>query len=164
MTALRRLRVELRVAADPFGNWPLALADQLQRDGHIVGVASVPGASAQASLQLLKALEQTLFGLTEAPTPPAPPPREDADLVIDLAGAPAGHATHPTLTPTFDGLFGEAGAASVLLERRAPRIDILFLDGGEGPRCVATGTPALEDRMVFTRSFETFSPSIVRRN
>ncbi len=110
------------------------------------------GAPAPFALRLLLLFERTLFRAPDfGDVDLCPPAPQSKDLIVDLTGAPATEPETPTLRLAFDGAFGDLASAGALLERRAPRIDLVFAKPGETPRIVATATPALEarDKFVF---------------
>lgn len=147
------LRIQILASSNALADWPLALGERLRRRGYGVGVVRVLGAPAPPGLRLLLMLERMLFRTGLETSSEAPPPLEAADVVVDLSGKAPADVKTPTLYPLFDGAPGDAAAANALLERRAPRIDVILLEPEAAPRRIATATPALETREKFTPSY-----------
>ncbi len=82
------------------------------------------------------------------------------DLIIDLTGTNPGPVSAPTLKPLFDLRARDAAAADALLARRAPQIDLMLIEPGDAPRCIASATPALENRKLFTPGVRAVTASL----
>ena len=147
------MRAQILVSSELLLDWPAALCRRLARSGVTAGVVAVPGLPAPQGLRLLLLLERTLFRVPPDPAAVPPAPLDAADISIDLSGAAPAQVETPTLYPLFDGAPGDAAIARALLFRRAPVIDILYVEPGQGPRRVATATPALEHRDKFAPSY-----------
>jgi hypothetical protein len=154
MKTKRILRIELRSRLGELGSWSPALAERLRQKGHIVRLAHAPGAPTPPGLHLLMQLERMIYRRAAPPQDarPTAPALEDAgtpDLMIDLTGADPGPVAQLSLKPLYDLRASEVAAADALLDRRAPQIDLMLTEPGEAARCVASATPALENRDLF---------------
>jgi hypothetical protein len=158
----RILHIELRICPGELTGWHVALAERFRRLGHRVRIASAAGAPPPPGLKILMQLERIIYRLPvdlESP-PPQPTDAQPADLVIDLTGAEPGPVSTLTLKPLFDLHASQAAAADALLDRRAPQIDLMLTEPGAGPRCIASATPALENRNLFTPGFHAVTASV----
>jgi hypothetical protein len=129
--------------------WHKALADRLAAEGHRVLGEARPGATnAPPALALVETLEDLLYGRGrpsandivadgEGPANEAGP----ADLVFDLTGA--GDPQRGAIAPLYDGAAGDAARDAILLEGRAPEVELALIEAGE-PRILAKGLPAIE--------------------
>ncbi|MBV1704937.1 MAG: formyl transferase, partial [Hyphomicrobiales bacterium] len=86
-------------------------------------------------LALVETLERTLLRRGSRPCPldaadaadaadlPTGRPAQEGELVVDLTGAPSPRAG--ALAPTFDGLFGDDARDAILLDGRAPWLELV---------------------------------------
>ncbi len=141
--------IRLLLPQDKLRRWHKSLADRLTADGHRVSIERRPRADEPPpALALVETLERLLY-LRGRPTPsdiltnddwPAPK-AGGADLVVDLTGSP--EAQTGAIVPLYDGAVGEAARDAVLLDGRAPELE-LALAGADGWRVLARGRPAIE--------------------
>ena len=101
-----------------------------------------------AALALVETLEGLLYGrgrpsANDALGPADWPADEaaEADLVFDLTGAR--EPQQGAIVPLYDGLPGDAARDAVLLEGRAPELELALIEG-DARRVLARGLPAIE--------------------
>lgn len=129
--------------------WHKALADRLAAEGHrVVGEPRAIAETRSSALALLETLEGLLYGrgrpwsddlLADGDGPANG--TEAADLTFDLTGARQPQAG--AIVPLYDGVAGEAARDAILLDERAPELELAIIEA-DAPRILARGLPAIE--------------------
>lgn len=137
--------------------WHLGLARRLRKQGHeVFFIERGEGSAAPAGLDLLLQFERLAFKLRDADsvaraTIGSTSPPHDVDLTIDLSSSEEAPESR-TLSPRFDQGRGEVHALGALLERTAPRVEIVLTqEGSQG--VVASGVPALQAPDILTNGW-----------
>ena len=138
------MRIAMTVDPAHHRRWHARLVDGLRQDGHLVSLTAVRDEASRPirGLDLLLRFERLVFPAQGSDLfEPLALESADAEPVIDLH---IDLGTLPRSTEawslSFDGIRGEAGLVSALLDGRSPSIR---LEGSEGP--VACGEAALEN-------------------
>lgn len=130
--------------------WEHALLPRLTSAGHTVSIRHGGESPPKASwLDRVLAAESRRFGhshLSPAAALPASPAERQADLVIDLTGAPAGTVQGHVLTIDFCGRRNLADGIAALLAGAAPDVETR-LDGA----VVGRARPMVNDRVWLSR-------------
>ncbi|MCJ2125807.1 formyl transferase [Methylobacterium sp. J-077] len=166
------LRITVRLDRRTLRGWHIRLLDQLgQRAERHLQVAWVAGAHGlPPNAELLFRLEAAIHGLPRPGLATAAEPvalaaygadaqADEADLVLDLSGAPADPADTgpPIWRLDFDGMPGEAGLLAALFAGRAP---LAALRGPDGVP-VAVGRLGAESHTVMLVAFEDYLARII---
>ena len=148
--------IRLRLDAARLCRWHLWLIDGLRAIGgaglcvELVNMRPLP-----RPMMALLALEKALYGgghaldrITSEMLPAgAVEPCGDPALTISLAGDGIGGGN--VMTPLFDGMAGEEGALSAVIDGRAPWLEVM-MDG----RRVSAGLPAVEEPRIAGRALD----------
>ena len=124
-------------------------ADALAAAGHrVVAEPCAAGPARPSALALVETLEGVLYGrgrpssddlLGESDWPANEP--VDADFVFDLTGA--SEPRRGAIVPLYDGFAGDAARDAILLEGRAPGLELALVEA-DAVRALAKGLPAIE--------------------
>ena len=135
------MKVALRIDG-PARGWHRRLGEAMAAAGHALVLVQIERQHAMPwGLGLLLAAEHRLYGAVSplfAPAPAAFETSTDATLVLEAR---------------FDGRAGEGGLLTALLAGRAPRIEVVAIEG-ENAMVRVVGLPALEHPHTFARSLE----------
>ncbi len=155
---MRRKTILILINPARFWRWQKWVAEALDGDfeisfGRVENAPALP-----AGLRLLFSLEKLLYGggdergcdlLPGGDIPSLAATADKAELVIDFSGTRDRPAGCKTIVPAFDGIAGDMGAVSALLEHRLPELG-MFHEAGYS----RLGLSANEEPLVLVRGLD----------
>jgi hypothetical protein len=157
----RSLSIAL-ICTSPVRAWQAGLAAALRNAGHTVNlqIEAPAAASQRRAVDRVLEFERIAYGAQSQTFAPRDMPADEAnagsDITIDLRDQPALQADEIRLVPLFDGIPGEAGLTSAMIDARTPEIAIVRWS--HELQAVAHGSPVWENRNVLAYGLDQLLP------